>query len=689
MHMNPITAFLSVATVAACCLCHADGDAIVLENPALRISFADAAHGFAIGPVENRLAGGVRFAEPQGDGSRFWRATFRKPGDTKTSVTLDGRTTCRAKRIERHADGGATFVWEGLDLPGEPAAVTVRARVAFTADLASEWTLDVQNQSAAWGLAETEYPLIANAAKDGEADFLCPRQDLGAKLVRKRPYGGRPLSFACMSYMPMMTAFMIRDAGLYFAAHDSSARIKRLRVMPDNGLRFQTDVENAGIPGKAAEGPRYAVTLAAFRGDWWQAARLYRKWALTTKWTAKGRILDRADYPRRICEIPLWLNIHAHPEEVSNVMARVRTLFPSVDGGIHWHLWQHSPHDVNYPEYLPEQKGTRECVAFCKSIGEEALPYTNGRLWSQTLLSFPYARPYAITQADGSPVTEKYGPVTPPLSPMCPATAMWNDSVNDFAGRILDLGFGSIFLDQIGACGGKPCFACNHGHNPGGGTWYFEGYQQLLSRLHRTYSGKGAFLTTEGSGEAWMNVIDGYLTVTQRTPEDVPFLHAVYNGYTTWFCTPENHEDDDDSFWAAQARELVWGQSLGWYHPLILDKPSKCELLRRLTAFRQANLDCFAYGELVGEIAFDKTPDQPVTWLGRKPFWAWRMPDYPLSPTLKGVLPGVVGYEWKNGVTGKPCLVFANLTSKPQTVAYTHNGVRATLALAPRELLCK
>jgi len=516
--------------------------------------------------------------------------------------------------------------------------------------------------------------------------LLQPRQDLGARLVKGRTWGGR-VSYGCMSYAPMMTAALKGDAGLYFAAHDSAARIKQLQISPELDFSFGTPVENAGLVGKAAEGPRYEVSVVAFKGDWWEAARLYRKWALTTKWASKGRILDRTDYPRRLAEIPLWINTHAYPNEVSNTMARVRRLFPNVNGGIHWHLWQHSGHDVNYPEYFPEQPGTKECVAFCRSIGEEPMPYTNGRLWSQTLLSFPYAKPFAITRPDGSPATEKYGPVTPPLSPMCPFTQMWEDSLNDFSLKALDLGFGSIFLDQIGACAGQACYHPDHGHVIGGGSWYFEGYQRMLERLHRKYAAKDAFITTEGSGEEWMNVIDGYLTVTQRQPDDVPFFHAVYNGYTTYFCTPENHLDDPDSFWAAQARELLWGQALGWYHPLILDIPEKCVLVNRLAEYRQANKDFFAYGSLLGEVRFlGPVPQQKLTWLGRKPFWAWRMPDYPLSKTIEGTVPGVVGYVWQAGTTGEKRVFLANLTSREQKVRYQAEGVAREAVLKPREL---
>ncbi len=539
----------------------------------------------------------------------------------------------------------------------------------------SRWRIEVKNTSRNWALAETAYPILRQVSASKESDVLRPRPDLGAALDRNRAWTGRDLVYGCMAYYPMMCAFMKDGAGLYIAAHDSTARIKALRISKEHDISFETPVENAGVIGKAAEGPRYDVTIAAFSGDWWSAAKLYRDWALTTPWAAKGPIVTRTDYPKRLAEIPLWINIHDGPAGVSNVMTRVRETFPNIDAGIHWHLWQHSPHDVNYPEYFPAQPGTEECFAYCRSIGTEALPYTNGRLWSNTMLSFAYAKPYAITKPDGTPVVEKYGPVTPPLSPMCPFTPQWDETLNDFAGRILDLGASSLFLDQIGACAGQPCYAADHGHPVGGGTWYFEGYQRLLAKTHDRYAAKNAFLTTEGSAEQWMNVIDGYLTVTQRQLNDVPFFHAVYNGYTTYFCSPENHEDDDGSFRAAQTRELLWGQSLGWYHPLILDKPSKCAIVRELTEFRQAHKDCFAYGTLLGEVKFEnEVPEIDITWLGRKPFWAWRMPDYPLSKTIAGKLPGIMGYVWQSAATGKVTVFLANVTDRPQTVVWSWAG---------------
>lgn len=657
-----------------------------LEDARLKIVFGEASDGFAVRRIESRAQTTVAFLSSDASSATFWRLAFWKDGRAAEKSTLDNRSSARTRRVER-TDSGLTFVWDGLDLPDEPNAVTVRATVTLTDVGTSRWHLEVQNASTAWGLAETTFPVFRQVSASGAADVLRPRPDFGAALEKARAWSDRDLVYGCMAYYPMMCAFLKDSAGLYFAAHDSEARIKSLTIGRTHDVSFTTPVENAGLAGKAAEGPRYDVTVAAFAGDWWAAARLYRAWALTTKWTAKGPIVARTDYPKRLAEIPLWLNIHAGPAETSNVMARVRRIFPNVDAGIHWHLWQHSPHDVNYPEYFPAQPGTEGCFAFCKAIGAEAMPYTNGRLWSNTTVGFAYAKPFAITGPDGAPVVERYGPVTPPLSPMCPYTPQWDVTLNDFAQRILDLGAGSLFLDQIGACAGQACHAADHGHPVGGGAWYFEGYQRILAQTHARYAATNAFLTTEGSGEQWMNVVDGYLNVTQRQVTDVPFFHAVYGGYTTYFCSPENHEDDDLSFRAAQTRELLWGQALGWYHPRILDNSAKCAIVRQLVEFRQTHKDFFAYGTLLGEVGFSgSVPEIDVTWLGRKPFWAWNFPDYPLSPTIRGRLPGVMGYVWRSTTDGRMCVFLANVTARPQTVTWQWQGTARTQTLLPGEI---
>ena len=93
-----------------------------------------------------------------------------------------------------------------------------------------------------------------------------------------------------------------------------------------------------------------------------------------------------------------------------------------------------------------------------------------------------------------------------------------------------------------------------------------------------------------------------------------------------------------------------------------MDQADKCALLNRLVAFRQANLDCLAYGEMLDEVRFrDAVPRIKVTWLGRKAFFLWAVKDAPLSPTTEGEMPGVLGYVWRSGVTGRRAAILANV----------------------------
>jgi len=134
-----------------------------LENAALRLGFAGPEKGYAIESVVNRLAGDVRFVDASAKGASFWEATFWKegfPGAASNAVKLTNLSPCRAKRLVKSADGGATFIWEGLDLGDERAAVTVRATVRFAACGASKWALEVQNHAVGYALAETRYPIL-------------------------------------------------------------------------------------------------------------------------------------------------------------------------------------------------------------------------------------------------------------------------------------------------------------------------------------------------------------------------------------------------------------------------------------------------------------------------------------------------------------------------------------------------
>ncbi|MBR4172000.1 MAG: hypothetical protein IKR48_10140 [Kiritimatiellae bacterium] len=633
---------------------------ITLENDAMRICFADADEGFACTGIVNLAANGARFVSSHPDLPDFWRLQFADiTTKGKAVAILNNHSPVRRRRVE--TEGATTvFVWEGMDLPGEPDVVDVRASVMMSpGNGESLWTISVQNRSQKRALYHTIYPILSAVVPDGKGDVLVPHSNLGARLERKRS-GAQKRSFAHMGYHPMVTAFHLGDAGLYVAAHDPESRIKNLELSGDQTVCFSTLVENAGVVGKAADGPKYPVAVAAYRGDWWQAARRYRSWALRQFWTAKGPIATRTDYPKTMAETPLWINIHGYPPTVSNLMTTARSVFPSIRTGLHWHLWQHSGHDVNYPEYFPEQPGTKETLTFCNGIGQLVMPYINGRLFDSLLQGFAYAEPYACQTENGTPYMERYGNKRP-LVPMCPFTKEWSRTVNDLANRISgELDAKALFIDQIGAAAPRPCFNPTHGHPLGGGTYWAEGYQRMLRQVHDTYAARGACVTTEGTAETWMNVVDGYLVVTLRTGEDVPFYPAVYSGYTTYFCSPQNLTDTDAAFFAMQAREFLWGCELGWYDASIVNPKNavKQRMVNRLCRARMELKEFLAYGTLLDELrVIGEQPELSFLWTGR-----WHAKDQNVR------LPAVIGALWQSAHDGKRALVAVNLSDQPQRV---------------------
>ena len=628
--------------------------------------------------LESIRVGGATFATGGGD---LWRAQFAVVGCLTNRITVAAGDAARFER--RELPDALVLTWRDIPLDGERNVLDAEARIEKRADGSQAWSLVFDNRLAKRVLFSTEFPRLGRVVRDGEGDAMIPDRDHGARLFKGIRARKKRTVRRYLGHAPMVSAFFIGEDGLYVVAEDPDARIKSFVMEGEQNIRFETPVE------VGAEGPRFAVSFAPLKGDWWAAARRYRRFALAQKWCAKGPIKDIPSYPRRLCEIPLWINIHGHPEVASNVLARAKSLFPDFATGLHWHLWQHSGHDVNYPEYFPEQPGVKECIAFCESLGQEPMPYTNGRLWTADSSGFLMAEPHSIRRADGGPYIEKYAPWTPRFAVMCPSRPEWHRVLRGFTGRILDgLGARSLFIDQIGAAEGCACYNPAHGHPVGGGAWWYDGYAAALAPIRAAYNAKGAFITTEGAGEAYLGMVDGYLQVVARTPEDVPFHNAVYAGYTTYFCSPENNDDASPAFRALQTRELLWGNALGWFLPDILDRSEKCVILRQLCAFRQANLDALAYGNLLDELRFaGPIGTGTYEWLGRRPHFRLFDKSFKLPPSMFATMADVIGNWWRTA-DGRIVLLAANLSDRPQKVAYRIYGTDRTaeLALLPHEL---
>lgn len=134
-----------------------------------------------------------------------------------------------------------------------------------------------------------EYPIVQSVVASNSASALLPQGNMGGKLY-ERYSEGHNLIYPHRLVSVQTLAFMQDGAGLQFTTLDSKAQNKAFNT---RGLEMKIwyRCPNEGKPG-AANAPDYAIETAAFAGDWWVAAKRYRKWALRQKWTSKNQHID-------------------------------------------------------------------------------------------------------------------------------------------------------------------------------------------------------------------------------------------------------------------------------------------------------------------------------------------------------------------------------------------------------------
>ena len=637
-----------------------------------RVVFDEADKGFGVQRIVHEESG-VSFCAPHHDGSGLWRLVFRT-GISGREVVVDS-SRCRGAQVET-TPVGLRFSWRGIRLERELDVVDVVCDVSRN-DLEGqvEFRIDVQNRSSVFGLWETQYPRLGTVAAPGTADALLPKGNWGGHVARGCD---ESLSVTYPSYeMPMQFAAFHRDGvGLYVAAHDGQAAVKRFELTSGQDVSFVALAADAGVPGGAGT-PRYPVVVSTYRGDWWRAAGKYRRWALRQPWTAQGPLALRKDRLARLADNAFWLHVWgdaAYAEQCANT-ALSRT-GGHVPFGIHWYCWHEIPFDHSYPEYFPAKRGFSDAVRNMQAKNVLVMPYVNGRLWDRDVASYPAVCECATCNALGETEYESYG-TGRYFATMCPGTGPWGAKMLEVASRLLAAGCGGVYLDQIGSAAPVPCFRASHGHVLGGGSHWADGYRKLLTPIKQAASAREAMLSTENTAEPYMDNIDAFLTWTPDRPDDVPVLPAVYSGYIRWIGSPQDADVSFESFQAVQVRDVLWGVQPGWMSGWILEEQHRKRLdcLVRLGELRRNHREWFDEGTLIGEVGNEAT-NAPLSV-------SWKA-NGKQQPTAE--IPPVAAVVWENR-SGVRLLAVGNLADRESLFRGTPpGGGEVTFALAPGEV---
>ncbi|MFQ6096134.1 MAG: DUF6259 domain-containing protein, partial [Armatimonadota bacterium] len=606
-------------------------------------------------------SGQHQFLTASDEPSLLWRLELR--GEGVEPVTVDNTAEADRDFDVAFANGRrrarVNLHWSGLSAGDERAVLDVRVVGEVSLDGAvSLWRIYVDNRSRLYGLWNVHFPVISGIAPSGTCDLAVPRSNWG--ILYRKVAGRQGGSYPSANWPMQFVTLHAGVNGLYLGAQDPGARPKGFALLPGQEFRFDTRPENMGVAG-SDYGGYYPCAIGVFQGDWADGCRLYRKWALKQAWSAKGRLQHRRDVPDSLKNLALWMLGGGTSDEVVPKMLQAKQFF-GLPLGIHWYNWHQIAFDTHYPEYFPYKPGFPQGVKRLTDEGILVMPYINGRLWDQEIPSFrERALPYCTKDHNLVPYTEVYGSKVK-QAVMCPYTPFWQDVIADVVRRLIEeCGVNAIYIDQIGAAGPKLCFDPAHGHPLGGGTYWVDGYRELLRKVQRHADAADVVVTTENNAEPYMDGVDAFLIWNPRHPDEIPMVTTVYNDYTTYFASRTDLNITPRAFQMIQGRDFIWGSQLGWLPLELLDERHrpKAEYLRRLGRHREVTRKFVTFGQLLGDLEPTREiPRIAEEWRG------WR------GGPLRAELPSVMGSVWRAS-DGSLGLFIVNLDTAPHNFAYS------------------
>ncbi|MBM4025770.1 MAG: hypothetical protein FJ280_10235 [Planctomycetes bacterium] len=639
---------------------------VVVEAGDLRLVLEKTPQGLRVRSLADTAAGQKLLAEePLG----LFSVTVRETG-TKKLHTLTADSGWQQVDVSGEAAGDRKLTFAA---PVDDRLKGIRIEVTLAAqkpESAITWDLRIAADNPQWALWRVTFPQVA--IKDlGEGGRVFVPVTAGIEQADLWSKGGRkggtyPSGWTCMQYLAAYNR--ATRTGLYLGVHDPFGSTKDIVAEGQPAkqavtLRFDHPVPNMGKAGAGFELPG-AARWQLLRGDWFDAARIYRAWVSREAkwWPALGRD-GREDTPKWMRELPAWALTGGPASEcVPRVKALARTLGLPV--GFHWYNWHQIPFDNDYPHYFPAKEGFAEGVAELKKAGVYPMPYINGRLWdtrdkgAEDWQFTQRALPAASKDEQGQPYTETYGSKETDgnsvrLAAMCPATTLWQNEVREIVLRLFqECGVSGVYIDQIAAAQPRLCFDASHGHDLGGGHWWTEGYWTMLDAM-RSAKPADAMLTTECNAEPYIKWFDGYLTWHWQEQNMVPAFSAVYGGAIQMFGRAYRGGPTQDLAHRMKAgQQLVFGEQIGWFGPEIIDRPNSGAFLRECIQLRWQLKEYFYRGQMARPPRFvEQIPTVTADW-------QWRG-EWPI--TAEAVMTGA----WQIPKDNKVVLLFANVSDQP------------------------
>ncbi len=710
----------------------------VLENDRVRMVFAVGERQVFLASLFDKRSG-TEFIEKRLSATRtgnLWSVILRSPDGLSSFDGEQGRLTVKTR--ERTAGDELVLRWENLRIPQSGGQVSVEATVLLpTGSAFSEWRIRIKNSTQTYGVWTAIFPRLRNLRKLGEDgnDFLAIPGGNGGGAGEGQLYSDpfktlhpRVRTYPCYHQSMQFNAYYGSEGGLYFSTPDGEMNLKGFHFRASNGkppaLLYEVHhfPANAGVPATGLE-VSYPSVIGPFSGDWYDAAQLYRSWALKQKWARLGPLHGRKDISPWIRDGAYWMLLpldfmpskrkhlrrlaRSLPEkevrrlarniDVDSTLAMVREArdyfgFPMT---LWCSDWYEGGGDMSPPRYLP-MNGLK---TFLERMHAEFpkvhfSAYVAPKRYSVQIREYgDEVQTNLENRPDGSP---SMGPVMPTETNdqhayPCWFTPFWQAHWKKKASDRASLGIDGFHVDELasGTSFHDQCFSPNHGHPVGGGTLYANTRRRMTSLLRDSArrARKDFAIHHEALNEIYIDVADAAEVCTSPSNNNIPLYEAVYHDYNfimgrrilEW--TDRNlfrkgREDGDkhiDEFVSSFAQTFVWGNQPGWTRMDIVSyAPRVAGTIRRFMNARYRAMKFLNVGQMMRPLTLTK----PLAKVKR----IWRRCDTP-----EHILPVVYNSVWK-AADGTIGIVLANITDVPQIIHYRYDLKDSGLNRTPLQI---
>jgi hypothetical protein len=513
-----------------------------IANGGIGLSFRKCDASFALWRDGEKLSVNDRYKEP------LWRLHL-SPARSGMKISATGEhARSVAYAVERQDDRCILQVaYQGVRVYTYTADVTVSATVKANEPFVF-WNVTINNRSVDCSLWDIEFPrILVKALGDDLAKnkFVAPYRrgalyDFGRSW--DRPYPGSSVRWQFLALYSEET-----DNGFYYATEEDQGYTKDFVYEGKVEHRYATLFIRHAIADRIVAGNHYAMTYEVktgwFSGDWYDAALIYRKWFVTSRYAAGGLYYRRPDIPESLKRAALFcrMNMDRPGRTVERNVNGAQRLADFAKGRPVWgtiYKWQDGYTFLNDDDGFSARpkKGLKEGIAALKERNVFFNAYIQSIIFDNrsdlaTAETLAEARKWASKRLDGE--CNIYATYIP-LWHMCRYTEWWQQRVADTVLHVMDtVGAQGVYLDSFGKRQHAECFDPSHGHELGGGNHDLVGQRRLATLVRKVMKAENpqAVMAGEACVEAFVDLLDYYLYAVNFHDRYIPLQRVIFGDF--------------------------------------------------------------------------------------------------------------------------------------------------------------